>query len=212
MLLFLLLFATPSQATIETRILACAKALARAHEWVVPMSGYQFTYSNQYDKDRDQLRFWSKKNPRNLYFYAADKLYVVQAPAPDIRPRMVNWNYIVVGGVPGGDLYLRYNASGSFRDIRSYSLNEPNAKKSFSDVRAQARPATPEEEREALGIYLENMGYLWEMRDSVKNPSWMSYISNAGKGTSPPNAEEVKEMENACGVFFSPEAELNCRK
>jgi hypothetical protein len=212
MLFFLLLLTTPAQATIETRVLECAKHLARANEWVVPMAGYQSKYSGLYHKERNLLHLWSKKNPRNVYFYAADKLYVVEAPAPVVKPRMVNWNYFVAGGVPGGDLFLRYNASSLFRDLRTYSLDDPKSRQGFSDQRAEARPATAEEEKEALGLYLDYMGYLWEMRESVKNPSWVSYISNAGKGTTPPNAEEIQAMESACAVFFSPEAELSCRK
>lgn len=212
MLFFLLLLSAPAPAAIETRLLECAKTLARANEWVVPMAGYQSSYAGLYHRERNILHLWSKKSPRTLYFYAADKLYVVAAPAPAVKPRMVNWNYFVVGGVPGGDLFLRYNASNAFRDLRSYSLDDPKSRQDFSGQRAEARPATAEEEKEALGLYLEYMGYLWEMRESVKNPSWVSYISNAGKGTTPPNAEEIKAMENACAVFFSPDAELSCRK
>lgn len=212
MLFFLLALSVSAPAAIETRLLECAKALARANEWVVPMAGYQSNYSGLYHKEQNVLHLWSKKHPRNLYFYAADKLYAVEAPPPVVKPRMVNWNYIVVGGVPGGDLFLRYNTSNPFRDLRSYSLDDPRARRDFSDQRVVARPATAEEEKEALGLYLEYMGYLWEMRESVKNPSWVSYISNAGKGTTPPNAEEIKAMESACAVFFSPDAEVSCRK
>lgn len=212
MLLFLLLLPSLSPAKIETRMLECAKAMARAHEWAVPMASYQSNYAALYEKGSRTMHLWSAKNPRNLYFYTDEKLYVVETPPPIIKPRMVNWNFLVASGLPGGDMFLRYNASSLTKDLATYHLEKEEDKKNFSDQRATARAATPEEEKEAFGLYLKYMEYLWEMRESVKNPSWISYVSNAGKGTTPPNAEEVKAMESACAVFFSPDAEMNCRK
>lgn len=212
MLLFFLLFPAISPAAVETRMLECAKALSRAHEWVVPLGGNQTAYASLYDKNSAMMHLWSEKNHRNIYFYSGEKLYVVETPPPIIKPRMVNWNYFVAAGLPGGDQYLRYNAGGFHREVTHYHLGSEEEKKSFSDQRAVARAAKPEEEKEAFGLFLDRMGYLWEMRESVKNPSWFSHVSNAGKGTTPPNAEEIQAMENGCAVFFSPDAELSCRK
>jgi hypothetical protein len=212
MLLFLILLTAPAFAAIEDRLLECARTLARANEWVVPMAGRQAHYAGLYHRERGFMHLWSQKNPRHLYLYAAGKLYVAEAPAPKILPRMVNWNYFVAGGVPGGDLYLGYNASSLQRNLRTFSLDNPKSRLNFSDSRVNTRPATAEEEKEALSLFLQQMGYLWEMRESVKNPSWLSYVSNAGKGTTPPSPEEIAAMESACAIFFSPDAELSCRK